>query len=83
MKHGVCVFKTARITKSVTLTGGLYFSNIYSDVLYLYPALMSVFYHLLALVVTHFHSYPPPKCLYIARIQIITAMFLCQLISTN
>lgn len=69
--------------KSVTLTGGLYFSNIYSDVLYLYPTLMSIFYHLLALVVTQLHSYSPPKCLYISRIQIITVMFLCHLISTN
>lgn len=37
----------AHIAKSATLTGVLYFSNIYWNALYLYSTLMSVIDHLL------------------------------------
>lgn len=47
-------FQNAYIRKSITLTRILYFSNIYSNALYLYSALMSVIYHLIALIVTHY-----------------------------
>lgn len=48
MEHDVCVFKVVQTLKSVTLTGVLYFSNIYSKSLYLYSALKSVIiYHLM------------------------------------